>query len=199
MNPGRITVAIIATIAIALGVLMAPRAQRDRTAKLEFKSTDEMMQYLAGQAVEMADQNFGIKLDYTPGSIEKVEGILGKLHEEYVLTKPSDGLQGLSMAYGAYIGEVMKRSEPGAKWKRDDPVGGERSYPLIYRGGASYVCGWCYRRILNGNEDNVWFKYQAVKNESWKKPVGGPGGPTNGNQVNRSDTNGTSSATDPGR
>jgi len=182
MTAGRITLVIIATIAIALGAQMALRAQCGRTAKREFKSTDEMMQYLAAQAVEMADKNFGIKLDYTPGSIERVEGILGKLHEEYVTTKPSDGLQGLSMAYGAYIGEAMRRSEPGAKWERDDPVEGKKSYPLIWRGGASYVCAWCYRRIMNGDEDNVWFKYQAVKNESWKNPGAGPGCPTNASQ-----------------
>jgi len=67
------------------------------------------------------------------------------------------------MAFGAYIGEVIKRGESGATWGRDDPVGGARSYPLHCHAGTLYVCAWCYRRITNGEEDNVWDKYRVVR------------------------------------
>jgi hypothetical protein len=188
------TIIIIAAIVVATAVLVAVRFQRNHTAKPEFKTTEEMMQYLASAAVEMADKNYGTKLDYTPESIEKVDEVLGKIHEEYQRTKPSQGLQGLAMAYGAYIGEVIRRSEPGAKWEQGDAVGGERSYPLYWRGGASYVCAWCYRRITNGEEDNVWHKYVAIKNQTWKNPNAELGSPANGSQPIRSETNQTSSA-----
>jgi hypothetical protein len=114
----------------------------------------------------------GIKLDYSPDSIKKVEEVLGKIHEEYQQTKPTSGVQGLAMAYGAYIGEVIKRSEPNVKWKQSDSIGGQNSYPLNWNGGSSYVCAWCYRRITNGDEDNVWLKCTAIKNKSWKNNAG---------------------------
>lgn len=133
----------------------------------KFKTTDEMMQFLASQAVQMADQNNGVKLDYSPDSIKDVEKVLGSIHDEYQRTNTTEGMRGLAMAYGAYIGEVIRRSEPGAKWERSDAVGGEDSYPLIWRGGSSYVVAWCYRRIANGDEDNVWFKYISIRDHDW--------------------------------
>jgi hypothetical protein len=130
--------------------------------------------------VKMASENRGVTLDYTPDSIQKVEEVLGNIHEEYQRTKSTRGLQGLAMAYGAYIGEVIRRSEPGAKWERSDTVVGENSYPMLWRGGSSYVCAWCYRRITNGDEDNVWHKYLAVRDQTWKaaraEPLSSPGG-----------------------
>lgn len=62
------------------------------------------------------------------------------------------------------------------------PVGGEKSYPMHWRGGASFVCAWCYRRITNGDEDNMWLKYEAIKNQTWKNPNAHQIGTTNGSQ-----------------
>ena len=167
MKPIHITIFIFAAI-IGIGAVMALRFQHSRAAKPEFKTTDEMMQFLAASAVEMANKNCGIKLDYSPESIEKVDVVLGKIHDEYQRTNSSQGIHGLAMAYGAYIGEVIRRSEPGAKWEQSDSVGGQNSYPMQWRGGASYVCAWCYRRITNGDEDNVWHKYIAIRDQTWK-------------------------------
>jgi hypothetical protein len=66
----------------------------------------------------------------TPESIENVEKILGGLHDQYTKNPSSVSANGLGSAYGAYIGEIIRRSELGAKWERDDPVAGEKSYPL---------------------------------------------------------------------
>lgn len=137
----------------------------------EFKNTDEMMQYYADRAVQMAGQYHHVKLDYRPDSIKEVEAVLGKLHEDYVRTKPSDrAVRDLAMTYGAYIGEVIRRTESGAHWERGDSVGGQDSYPIVWSAGSSYVCAWCYRRITVGEEDNVWLKYLMVRDENWKKP-----------------------------
>lgn len=170
MKPQSTSIVIVAAILLGAAALAAIRLQRNRTAKPTFKTTEEMMQYLAAQAVKMAEDTSGIKLDYSPGSIENVEEVLGNIYQDYQRTKSTRGIQGLAMAYGAYIGEVIRRSEPGAKWERGDSVGGENSYPILWRGGSSYVCAWCYRRITDGEDDNVWHKYLAIRDHTWKTP-----------------------------
>jgi len=44
-------------------------------------------------------------------------------------------------------------------------VAGEKSYPLHWLGGDSFPVGWCFKRIMNGPEDNVWDKFQVVSKE----------------------------------
>jgi hypothetical protein len=164
-----ITLVLVGIVAVLAFVWM----QRSRATRPQFKNLDEQMRWLAAQAVDMTDKNNGIKLDYTPESIQRVDQVLGKIHEEYERTKSPQGINGLAMAYGAYIGEVIRRSEPDAKWEQSDSIGGENSYPIQWRGGSSYVCAWCYRRITNGQEDNVWHKYIAIRDRSRKKPSAG--------------------------
>src|ERR1043166_5547938 len=113
---------LIAVVIVAVGVMAVSR-YRSRSRQPEFKTTAEMMRWLAAEAVDIADKN-GVKLDYSTQSIEQVEIVLGKLHDEFVRTKPSGGANGLAMAFGVYIGEAIRRSEPDTRWERDDPVGG---------------------------------------------------------------------------
>jgi hypothetical protein len=118
--------------------------------------------------VKDAHDNNRLILDYTPDSIQSVEKILGSLHDQYVKNPSSVSANGLGSAYGAYIGEVIRKTGPGSKWERDDPVGGEKSYPIIWGGENSYPMAWCYRRIVNGPEDNVWIKYRVLKERRYK-------------------------------
>lgn len=128
-----------------------------------FQNVDDMMRYLAEEAVSMADEGPGIRLDYSENSIKDVEEVLNAIHEQYLASHPEKGVMGLAMTYGAYIGEVMRRGYPGSKWERDSSVAGKKSYPLHWLGGEIYPCGWCYGRIVNGPEDNVWHKYLMLK------------------------------------
>ena len=152
---------VLAVAAIAYASFL--RNPRKPLRRPEFKTTQEMMTLLAAEAVKDAERENQINLDYSPQSIEQVEAILGKIHEQYMKDKASISVNGLAMAYGAYIGEAIRRSEPGSSWERDHPVGGEKSYPLRWKTGESFPCGWCYKRISNGPEDNVWHKYQMLK------------------------------------
>src|SRR5207244_2502474 len=104
--------------------------------------------------------------------IRRVEEALGQLHDLHKAGKLESGVQGLAMAYGAYIGEVIRRSEPDVRWERDHPGMGAKSYPLYWKGGASFPCAWAYHRIMNGPEDNVWNKYWIIKKD--KLPIVGP-------------------------
>ncbi len=110
--------------------------RRSRSGERAFKSTDEFIQWLASQAVEDAESQNHIHLDYSVESIKSVEKILGQLHEQYAKNPSSISEKGLGSAYGAYVGEVIRRSEPGARWERDDAAAGEKSYPLIWASRA---------------------------------------------------------------
>src|ERR1700761_8637456 len=93
--------------------------QHRRPTPKEAKTTAEFIQSLSAEAVKDADANNQIKLDYNVDSIKKVEQILGKLHEKYEKLQSSISVTGLSGAYGAYIGEVIRKNEPGVHWERD--------------------------------------------------------------------------------
>jgi hypothetical protein len=160
------TVVLLALL--ALGVVLFLLTRRKEASGLKFGSTDEFIQFMAAEAVKNAQGKARINLDYSVDSIKQVEEILGRLHEQYVKDPSSISAKGLGSAYGAYIGEVIRRSEPGAKWERDDAVGGEKSYPIIWGPGHSYPMAWCYHRIVNGPEDNVWVKFRVLKDGTMK-------------------------------
>ena len=166
----------ISTIVVVLlfaGFLVYTLILRKRaTGERKFQSTDEFVQWLANEAVKDARENYGVELDYSPNSIQKVEQTLGQVHDQYVKDQKSVLPIPLGSAYGAYIGEVIRRTEPGARWERDDPVMGEKAYPIIWGGGNSYPMGWCIKRIENGPEDNVWIKYKVLKQRREEKATG---------------------------
>jgi hypothetical protein len=157
---------ILVLLVLGAGFLLLTR--KKEASPLKFRNTDEFIQYMATEAVNDAQREDHINLDYSVDSINKVEEILGRLHGQYATDPSSISAKGLGSAYGAYIGEVIRRSEPGARWERDDAGGGEKSYPIIWQAGHSYPMAWCYHRIVNGPEDNVWVKYRALKDGSVK-------------------------------
>jgi hypothetical protein len=149
----------IVFVMLVVGAFYYDRYQKDH----QFKKGGEFAQFLATEAVRDAKENNHTLLDYTPESIKIVESILGSVHDQYVKNPDSVSARGLGSAYGAYVGEVIRRSENGAKWERDDPVAGEKSYPLRWGGRVSFPMSWCYKRIVNGPEDNVWNKYSSLR------------------------------------
>lgn len=154
--------ALLFIVVVIMSFFKFLRNQKSQPTQREFKTTDEFVQWLASEAVKDAETGNGITLDYTPESIKSVDEILGKLHEQYVKNRTSISLRGLSAAYGAYIGEVIRRTEPNVHWERDDELG-QKIYPLVWAAGHSYPMGWCQKRIENGDEDNVWVKYTVLK------------------------------------
>ena len=160
---------------VAIGGAFWFRTHAKAHSERKFASTEEFVQWLASEAVKDAwDQNH-IKLDYSVESIKTVDQILRSLHDQYTKDPSRISVKGLGSAYGASIGEVIRRSEPGAYWEKDDELG-EKSYPIIWGPGAghSYPMAWCIRRILNGDEDNVWIKYRAIKEGLTRRPAPRP-------------------------
>ena len=153
---------VAALICILLIVTYRLYQHRRPTPKEEAKTTDDFIQSLSAEAVKDADANNQIKLDYNVDSIKKVEQILGKLHEKYEKSQSSISVTGLSAAYGAYIGEVIRKTEPGVHWERDS-VSGEKLYSLRWNKVEVYPMNWCEKRIVDGEDDDVWMKYVAFK------------------------------------
>jgi hypothetical protein len=120
------------------------------------------MREMADRAVQMAKADHGITLDYTVESVERVESILASLHERHA-QQPllQEQLSQLSVRYGAYVGEVIRR-EWGGRWEQGHPVAGPGSFPLVSQGRRSFPINWCFKRITNGAEDNVWHKLQVI-------------------------------------
>jgi hypothetical protein len=158
----RVLVILVCVVAAAV-VLLRVRARHRADPPRHFASTQEMMTWLADEAVKLGRDNGVAALDYSPDSIERAEQLLAKLHDEYRSARPASGTKGLAMAVGAYVGECIRRANPGSHWEQDHPVAGERSHPLHWRGGESFPIAWCYKRIVEGPDDNVWAKYQILR------------------------------------
>ena len=124
----------------------------------------------AQEAVANAEAVHGVHLDYTPESIEKVEGILAAIYSSSprgLISRllgrglSDDEAARLARMYGSYVGESLLRKW-GGHWEKDHPVAGPGSYPITCRGHQSFPLGWCYKRLRNGPEDNVWHKVLVI-------------------------------------
>ncbi len=160
----------LVTIIVLVSVVCVFLYLRTRSKPKELKTTDELVQWLAEEAVRDAASGNHITLDYSPESIKSVDQILEKLHEQYVTAPSTIAVRGLAASYGAYIGEVIRRSEPNVHWERDDPQFGEKIYPLIWNTANVYPMAWCQKQIENGEDDRVWMKYKIFKQLQSKPP-----------------------------
>ena len=130
----------------------------------EAEDIDHYMASLAGNAVERAKSGYGITLDYSPDSVKEVEKLLAiKYNMQKTRPMAERDVEDAAHLWGAYIGEVMKRKRP-AHWMRDSAAAGADALPIVYndRRGESYPCAWVYRRLKNGEEDNVWVKFTLI-------------------------------------
>lgn len=99
------------------------------------------------------------RVDYSPKSIQLIEKTLGKLHKEYIRSGSEEGVWGVALEFAAYIVEVIDRNYGPIDWQRDDSQFGQDSFPLYWRGTTLFPLTWCLKRILEGEEDNVWDKF----------------------------------------
>jgi hypothetical protein len=123
---------------------------------------------LTDLALQIA-KSFRIKLDFSHDSVKNVERILGEIYREHVKTKKTDGLNGIALEFGAYIATTIQRNTGQGVLERDHPEFGKNTFPFQYAGGTIFPYQWCAKRILEGDADNVWSKYQVLVLEPLKK------------------------------
>lgn len=119
----------------------------------------------AQDAVDFARSTFGAQLDWTDRSIEQVERVVGRLHDEAARAKPSEEqIFQFAKMIGSYVGEVYRRNHDGA-WGIVTLEGQEFPGMRAAKGTEFWPWGRIQNRIVNGPEDNVWHYYQVLLQE----------------------------------
>jgi hypothetical protein len=160
---------MIRRIIILAAVLLLLAAFRAYRKKIRSASSDPnvFMPLAAEAAVAYASQH-GKTLDYSPESIKTVETLLAELHDAHSQGNlPEKTLHIRALEFGGYIGEVLRRKY-GGSWATDHSVAGPGAFPIHWKSSDSFPVGWCGKRILNGDEDNVWVKFQIVTSDEYQ-------------------------------
>lgn len=119
---------------------------------------------ISQEAVAIAKQQYQIELDYSLDSIQQVESILGRLSERYEAEGSLDQLDHWALVFDAYIVMCLEKSD--IQGKILDVVTPEATVEFSYMIEERWqlnVYQWCYNRIVYGDGDNVWAKYDYVR------------------------------------
>jgi hypothetical protein len=121
----------------------------------EYEDIGEMMPSLARQAVEIG-REYGLELDYSRESIERLERLLAQLGAEMSAARPSDEeISMVSKLWGAYWGESLRRIV-GGEWQLERAPGTQHpTAALNVRGSSVFPTVKIYRRLTLGSGENV--------------------------------------------
>jgi hypothetical protein len=113
-------------------------------------------------AVDVASENFGERLDWTDQSIETVERMAARLHDEIANARPTEEqIAQFTKMLGSYVGEVYRRNH-GGTWGVVTANGEKMPGMKTAKGTLFWPWGRAAKRIANGPEDNIWHYYQAL-------------------------------------
>ena len=164
-HAGKVSVKnIIIFVVLLIGAGIAMWVFKRKTSTIDPNDPNAFMPALASNAVKFAASR-GVNIDYSPDSVERVESLLAELHHLKTegLLKDHD-LNIHAHQFGAYIGEVLRRKY-GGHWEVDSEVAGPKTFPMHWKESTSFPVGWCGKRILNGEDENVWHKYLYVTSD----------------------------------
>jgi uncharacterized protein DUF6278 len=117
---------------------------------------------IAGMAVPVVQQNYGVELDYSPVSLKKLDAIVDDLRRD----QRFESVQTLLFSMGCYVGEVLVR-HAGGRWRTAEELGmgnGAIS-PIAVEMPGGRGCSpvaRVYRRFQKGREDSLPAFYQAL-------------------------------------
>lgn len=143
-------------------------------------SIDAMTRDFAEAAVELA-RSMQVELDYSEQSLEHVEEILARLHDEAHdmrvaasanralaahggETGPSAAqMDDMCKLWGSYFGEVVRRRW-GGEWSIETyPGAAFATLTLCVTAGKLFPSMKVYRRLTQGDGENLWRFYQSVR------------------------------------
>ena len=128
---------------------------------------DEVVADGADGSVEQAKSVYNITLDYKPDSVKKVDGILTKLHGEYLKDRTNKRWRLEGLGWGAYVGEVIRR-QYGGHWDKQDGATGN-PLPLIWHNGTSFPVTWSINEIIYGGGQSIYKRYQEVTSPEYTR------------------------------
>lgn len=116
---------------------------------------------IAAMALPVVEQNYGLKLDYSPASLEPLDAIVDDLRRD----QRFEALQTLLFSMGCYVGEVLVR-HAGGRWRTTQELGmGGASSPIAVEmpdGRGCNPVGRVYRRFQMGRDDSLPGFFQAM-------------------------------------
>lgn len=137
--------------------------------RLQFPPTPENAAALAKLAVDAAWNVDSIELDYSPQSLSKVDGIIGKFHSERLAPNQ---IGSTIFSFGCYVGEVLVRHQNGV-WKMPERsfwsrlgLGGTNMMVVETPNGIVWnPIGKAFKLLENGKEDSVSYFYEVVNKQ----------------------------------
>lgn len=140
---------------------------------MEQVTVADMMAAYAEDAVELARNQFGIDLDYSEASVQRVEEILDSLYRQ----RPSgplvrlfrrgpseEALRQHCYGWGGYIGEVMRRHWSG-EWRDRSAIAPGAIITMRVGDADVYPAEKVRKRLTNGMEDDVWSYFQVLRQQ----------------------------------
>jgi hypothetical protein len=114
----------------------------------------------AAQALRLANERFGVLLDWSDESIEQIEVILQKIHAEVLkVSPPADRVLKLAITFGCYLGEVIRRNHGGAWGTVASPNG--KSWAMIASGVLVSPIDKVHKRLTLGPKEDVSQYYRS--------------------------------------
>lgn len=131
-------------------------------------NVQKMAEAYALDAIDFAQRQFGIKLDWSDASIENVEKALSLMHASYMRTQPKpteDQVMSFAKGFGSYVGEVYRRNH-GAAWGMVN-LNGQKFPGLRTKSGKNFwPWGRALNRITQGAENNMTDYYRMLLEKS---------------------------------
>ena len=143
------------------------------------------------QAAVEAAAAMNVALDFSEASLERVEAVLARLHAEArdiriaqaanrIVSNAANTTAGPSAAdmdemcklWGSYFGEVVRRRW-GGEWTIETyPGTGFATLTLNVTAGKLFPSMKVYRRLTEGDGDNLWTFYETVRTKLQKMAGG---------------------------
>jgi hypothetical protein len=130
---------------------------RERLESHPYPDLGAMMEGYAHGAVEVANNEYRQKLDFSADSVNDLDDILVLVAED-----PNIDLDYESRLWGSYLGEVLRRRYAGG-WEMTPYPGGAVAVPAVeVRGSRLFPLMKVYRRLTMGDEEDLRSFYTMV-------------------------------------
>ena len=135
---------------------------------------NDMMLAYSKDAVDFAQQNFNIDLDYSNESIRYLEKIAEELHKSmkssffgklFGKTPNEEEIDTVCKMLGGYFGEVYLKNMPGT-WEVNEELG---VLGIRHEDAWIFPPSKTHKRLLNGAEDNLESYFQVALMQPWNK------------------------------
>ncbi len=129
----------------------------------------ELLAIALNEAPNISRKYYQVKFFGTEKDIEKIELILGRLHEEFVKNGRNEEMTIHERMLSFYLGEVIARKIGFGEWQENNPLPNTISLRI---GESNWIFpfSWCLKRVEDGIGDDITLKYKlAIRNNEIKR------------------------------